>query len=110
VAQRWRCGYSGRLESPHHTFAGKDMNDESRLISKIAELLDGAPPAVARRVIDYFATTYRADLAKREQPRPAPAKGNGHAPPKPSFMSTEHRMEMGEIMLALARKDGSKGR
>ena len=86
------------------------MDNESQLISKIEDLLNEASPAEARRVIDYFATTYRAELAQREAADKASAEGNGKGPRKPSFMNTEHRMEMGEIMLALARKGDGKGR
>lgn len=89
---------------------GDDMDNESRLISKIEDLLKDTSPDEARRVIDYFATTYRAELAQREAAAKAPAKGNGKGERKPSFMNTEHRMEMGEIMLALARKGDGKGR
>lgn len=87
------------------------MDNEALLIAQIKDLLADAQPELARRVIDYFATTYRAELAQREAPRPAPAQRSGEPARKPSFMNTEHRIEMGEIMLALERKGaGGKNR
>jgi hypothetical protein len=61
-------------------------------------------PELARRVIDYLAATYRAELAASEAPPPAPTPAGNQTPRKPSFMNTEHRIEMGEIRLGLERR------
>jgi hypothetical protein len=116
---RKKLGWSSILRLPVHMATTMLRNGETRMSSderayaKINRILSRLEPAeaagLARRLVDEYGGAEQRKVEKPDRSSLLPRESRGEGDARPSFLQTQHRMEVGKHLLEHLNKEDPQG-